>query len=148
MPQDELNADIEVEKADVQFVDEFGGSLGFLESLNAKQLNKQAQKGPAKHQTKRAVSPSDSDSDQQGPEAAYERAPRHRLQEQQSSQKSGLPTKNLHGEVVYAKAKASKLEVANIQVSLFHSLQARKRGHLANVFWLLSSGIYVTVCKS
>lgn len=118
MPYDGANAEVEVENADLDFVDEFEGSLGFLETLNANSLDKQVQKGPAKQQAKQSARKSDSDSDDQGPEAAYERAPRHRLQEQQqSSQKAGLPTKNLHGELVYATAKASRPHAASNQVS-------------------------------
>lgn len=117
MPNDEAYTEVEVDNADLDFVDEFAGNLGFLENLNAKSLDKQIQKGPAKANKKSAQdSGSDSDSDDQGPEAAYERAPRQRLQEQQSFQATGLPTKNLLGELVYAKHKSSKPQPASIQV--------------------------------
>lgn len=115
LPYDEAHTEVEVENADLDFVDEFAGNLGFLENLNAKSLDKQVQKGPAKA-SKKSARVSGSDSDDQGPEAAYERAPRQRLQEQQSSQAAGLPTKNLHGELVYAKHKSSKSQPASIQV--------------------------------
>ena len=117
MPYDEGRAEVEVENADLEFVNEFGGNLGFLETLNAKSLDKQVQRG-AKQQSKQSANKSGSDSDDQGPEAAYERAPRHRLQEQQqSSQQAGLPTRNLHGELVYAKTKSSRQHAASNQVS-------------------------------
>ena len=108
--------EVEVDNADLDFVDEFGGNLGFLETLNAKSLDRQVQKGPAKPQAKLSTQNSGSDSDDQGPEAAYERAPRQRLQEQQSSQAAGLPTKNLHGELVYAKSRSSRPRPASLQV--------------------------------
>lgn len=118
LPHDEGNAEVEVENADLEFVHEFGGNLGFLETLNAKSLDKQAQKGYAKQQVKQSARKSGSDSDDQGPEAAYERAPRQRLQElQQSSRTAGLPTKNLHGELVYAKTRSSRLHAPGNQVS-------------------------------
>ena len=129
LPQDEPNAEVEVDNADLDFVSEFKGSLGFLESLTAKQLDKQVQKGPAKKRAKQAHPESDSDSETQGPEAAYERAPRQRLQDQQLPQKSGLPTKNLHGELVYCKAKSSKHDVVNIQVANDRPLPARYLEH-------------------
>ena len=115
LPQDEGNAEVEVENADLDFVNEFGGNLGFLESLNAKSLDKQIQKGSVK-QTKQSAQNSGSDSDDEGPEAAYERAPRQRLQEQQSTQAAGLPIKNLLGELVYAKSRSNRPQPTNMKV--------------------------------
>jgi len=107
LPQDELDA--EVDTADVDFVDEFGTSLGFLESLNTKQLDKQLQQGPGKSKAKVSSQASTNDSDSDSPEAAYERAPR---------QQTSLPTKNLHGELVYAKTKSGKAAAQQVQVAM------------------------------
>lgn len=116
LPQDELDA--EVDTADVDFVDEFGTSLGFLESLNIKQLDKQVQQGPGKSKAKVSsqAPTSDSDSDSESPEAAYERAPRQRLQDTPILEQTSLPTKNLHGELVYAKSKSGKSAAQQVQV--------------------------------
>ena len=114
LPQDELDA--EVDTADVDFVDEFGTSLGFLESLNIKQLDKQVQQGPGKSKAKVSSQAPTSDSDSESPEAAYERAPRQRLQDTPILEQTSLPTKNLHGELVYAKSKSGKSAAQQVQV--------------------------------
>ncbi len=114
LPQDEVDA--EVDTADLDFVDEFGTSLGFLESLNTKQLDKQVQQGPGKSKAKISSQAATSDSDSESPEAAYERAPRQRLQDMLVPEQTRLPTKNLHGELVYAKTKSGKSAAQLIQV--------------------------------
>ncbi len=114
LPQDEVDA--EVDTADVDFVDEFGTSLGFLESLNTKQLDKQVQQGPGKSKAKVSSQAPTSDSDSESPEAAYERAPRQRLQDMLVPEQTSLPTKNLHGDLVYAKPKSGKSAAQQIQV--------------------------------
>ncbi len=114
LPQDEVDA--EVDTADLDFVDEFGTSLGFLESLNTKQLDKQVQQGPGKSKAKISSQAATSDSDSESPEAAYERAPRQRLQDMLVPEQTSLPTKNLHGELVYAKTKSGKSAAQLIQV--------------------------------
>jgi len=118
LPQDEVDAEVDI--ADVNFVDEFGTSLGFLESLNTKQLDKQVQQGPGKSKAKVSsqAPTSDSDSDSDSPEAAYERAPRQRLQDMPVPEQTSLPTKNLHGELVYAKTKSGKSAAQQIQVEM------------------------------
>ncbi len=159
LPHDEGNAEVEVENADLEFVNEFGGNLGFLETLNAKSLDKQVQKGPARQQAKHSANESGSDNDDQGPEAAYERGPRQRLREQQqSTQQAGLPTKNFAGELVYAKTKSSRLHAPSTQVSGVLSFSALAQVPLAftsaaahtNYFHLLcmsiSSSTVVTEC--
>lgn len=40
LPQDQPEQEVEVDEADLGFVDEFQSNLGFLETLNAKQLNR------------------------------------------------------------------------------------------------------------
>ena len=114
LPQDEVDA--EVDTADVDFVDEFGTSLGFLESLNTKQLDKQVQQGPGKSKAKVSSQAPTSDSDSESPEAAYERAPRQRLQDMLVPEQTSLPTKNLHGDLVYANTKSGKSAAQQIQV--------------------------------
>jgi len=114
LPHDEVDA--EVDTADVDFVDEFGTSLGFLESLNTKQLDKQVLQGPGKSKAKVSSQAPTSDSDSESPEAAYERAPRQRLQDMLVSEQTSLPTKNLHGDLVYAKTKSGKSAAQQIQV--------------------------------
>jgi len=116
LPQDELDA--EVDTADVDFVDEFGTSLGFLESLNTQQLDKQLQQGPGKSKAKVSSQASTNDSDSDSPEAAYERAPRQRLQDMPVPEQTSLPTKNLHGELVYAKTKSGKAAAQQVQVAM------------------------------
>ena len=116
LPQDEVDA--EVDGADVDFVDEFGTSLGFLESLNTKQLDKQLQQGPGKSKAKASCQAPTSDSDSDSPEAVYERAPRRRLQDMPVSEQTSLPTKTLHGELVYAKTKSGKSAAQQIQVEM------------------------------
>ncbi|KAL0026860.1 hypothetical protein WJX77_007364 [Trebouxia sp. C0004] len=112
LPQDEVDA--EVDMADVDFVDEFGTSLAFLESLNTKQLDKQVQQGPGKSKARGSSQAPTSDSD--SPEAAYERAPRQRLQDMPVPEQTSLPTKNLHGELVYAKTKSGIPAAQQVQV--------------------------------
>ena len=116
-------------------MDEFGTNLGFLESLNTKQLDRQVQRGPAKNKTKLSAQASANDSDSDSPEATYERAPRQRLQDQPAAQEAGLPTKNLHGELVYAKTKSGKQTAPGTKVILPHMIGA---DHDHDVFQLLS----------
>lgn len=118
LPQAEPDAEVELDTADVDFVHEFGTNLGFLESLNTKQLDKQVQRGPAKSKAKALAHASASDSDSDSPEAAYERAPRQRLQDQPALEHTRLPTKNLHGELVYAKTKSGKSAAQSVKVKL------------------------------
>ena len=40
LPQDQPEQEVEIDEDDLGFVDEFQSNLGFLESLNAKQLNR------------------------------------------------------------------------------------------------------------
>ncbi|KAA6426215.1 MAG: hypothetical protein FRX49_04067, partial [Trebouxia sp. A1-2] len=114
LPQDEVDAEVDV--ADVDFVHEFESSLGFLESLNTKQLDKHVQQGPGKSKAKVSSQAPTSDSDSDSPEAAYERAPRQRLQDMLVSEQTSLPTKNLHGELVYAKSKSGTSAAQQVQV--------------------------------
>lgn len=116
LPQDEVDA--EVDTADVDFVDEFGTSLGFLESLNTKQLDKQVQQGPGKSKAKVLSQAPTSDSDRDSPEAAYERAPRQRLHDMPAPKQNSLPTKNLHGELVYAKSGKSAAQQVQVEMHL------------------------------
>ena len=118
LPQAEPDAEVELDTADVDFVHEFGTNLGFLESLNTKQLDKQVQRGPAKSKAKALAHASASDSDSDSPEAAYEKAPRQRLQDQPALEHTSLPTKNLHGELVYAKTKSGKSAAQSVKVNL------------------------------
>lgn len=118
LPHDEPDAEIELDSADVDFVQQFGPSLGFLQSLNTKQLDKQVQRGPTKSKAKPAAPTSGSDNDSDSPEAVYERVPRQRLQDQSNHEDTNLPTKNLHGELVYAKTKLGKQAVPSVNVRI------------------------------
>ena len=75
---------------------------------------RQAQKGAAKGKAK--VEQPDSDSGSDDLETKYERTPRQRVPDKQDTQKAVLPTKSLHGELVYAKDKADN-SVPRLQVS-------------------------------
>ena len=105
LPHDEVDAEVELDKTDVDFVNEFGTSLGFLHDMNTKQLDKQVQRKANRSKAQQPPIPSDSGSDSDSPETAYERNPRRKLQESKSAADASLPTKDLHGQLVYAKAK-------------------------------------------
>lgn len=79
-------------------------------------LCRQAQKGAAKGKARAETAASDSDDD--ALEAEYERAPRQRLQDKEDKQTAVLPTKSLHGELVYAKAKQGSNNMPRMQVIL------------------------------
>ena len=117
LPHDEADAEVELDKTDVDFVNEFGTSLGFLHDLNTKQLDKQVQRKAGKSKSQQPSIPSDSRSDSDSPETAYERNPRRRLQESKSAGDNSLPTKDLHGQLVYAKAKRDSQTAPSIKAS-------------------------------